>query len=611
MKKARTRKTVVHAPCIAGIGASAGGLEAIRGFFEAMPARSGIAFVVIQHLYPTQKSLAAEIIGKYTAMPVVAAEAGMRVLADHVYTIPANTYPALAHGVLEFAAPPEHQGPRLPIDHFFASLGTDQHERAIGIILSGSGSDGASGLKSIVAHGGIVLAQDPATAQFDSMPESAIGTGLVKHVMAVDQMPAILLGYASLPHADDFAATESTLVLQLEQELEATKEELQSLNEELSSVNAQLENKVNELEASNGDLKNLLASSEIATICLTRDFRIKWFTPATKGLCNILMGDIGRPISDFSAKNTGPDLLGDAALILEDQSPRQREMRLKGERWYIRHMLPYRTEDGRIEGVIVSYGDISETKRAAEASTASLRRMAESLEEQVRARTAQLSKLSTELTLTEDRERRALAQDLHDDLGQLLAIVKIKLTALYADQALGKFMEPLKEIETLVDQANKSMRSLALQLSPPVLYTLGLVPALNWLAEEIERVHGLIVSVHDDDQPKPLDERRRITLFRAVRELLVNVAKHAHATRAIVTSLCKDGQIILAVSDSGCGFDYLKTLSLAPGSGGLGLIGVQERLSLIGGAMHVDSSPDDGTTITLSTPLATDPKEAV
>ena len=611
MKKARTSKTVVHAPCIAGIGASAGGLEAIHSFFQAMPATSGIAFVVIQHLYPTQKSLAAEIIGKYTAMPVVAAEAGMRLLADHVYTIPANTYPALAHGVLEFAAPPEHQGLRLPIDHFFASLGTDQHERAIGIILSGSGSDGASGLKSIVANGGIVLAQDPATAQFDGMPESAIGTGLVKHVMAVDQMPAILLGYASLPHADDFAATESTLVLQLEQELEATKEDLQSLNEELSSVNAQLENKVNELEASNGDLKNLLASSEIATICLTRDFRIKWFTPATQGLCNILMGDIGRPISDFSAKNTGPDLLGDAALILEDQSPRQREMRLKGERWYIRHMLPYRAEDGRIEGVIVTYGDISETKRAAEESTAALRRMAESLEEQVRTRTAQLSKLSTELTLTEDRERRALAQDLHDDLGQVLAIVKIKLTALYTDQDLGKFMGPLKEIETLVDQANKSMRSLALQLSPPVLYTLGLVPALNWLAEEIERVHGLIVNVHDDDQPKPLDERRRITLFRAVRELLVNVAKHAHATRAIVTSLRKDGQLILAVSDSGCGFDYLKTLSLTPGSGGLGLIGVQERLSLIGGAMHVDSSPDDGTTITLSTPLATDPKEAV
>lgn len=248
--------------------------------------------------------------------------------------------------------------------------------------------------------------------------------------------------------------------------------------------------------------------------------------------------------------------------------------------------------------------DITETKRASEESAEALRRMAESLEEQVRARTAQLSALSTALTLTEDRERRALARDLHDDLGQVLAIVKIKLTSLYSNKELGNLKEPLKEIESLVDQANKSVRSLALQLSPPVLYTLGLVPALEWLADEMDRVYGLIVSIHDDGEPKPVDERGRITLFRAVRELLVNVAKHAKVGRAIVTSLRKNDRLTLAVSDSGSGFDYQNALSAPGEGGGLGLLGVKERLSLIGGEMDVDSTSGDGTTITLTAPLS-------
>lgn len=225
-----------------------------------------------------------------------------------------------------------------------------------------------------------------------------------------------------------------------------------------------------------------------------------------------------------------------------------------------------------------------------------------SLEQKVRERTAQLRSLAGELSLAEERERRSLAQDLHDDLGQVLAIVKHKLTELRSRKRGAELAAGLKEIEDLVDRANKSIRTLAFQLSPPVLHTLGLVPALEWLAEEMERVYGLQVRLSDDGAAKPLDEPSRTTLFRAVRELLINVAKHAGAGIAEVTSLRSGKRIMLAVSDDGCGFDYQEMLRAAPGKGGLGLMGARERLEFIGGEMHVDSRPGEGTTITLIAP---------
>ena len=1071
--------TAPPARCVAAIGASAGGFEVIRSFFDTMPADSGIAFVVIQHLHPTQKSLAAELFGKRTKMPVVEAADGMRVEPDHVYTVPPNTYPSIHQGVLRLAPPMQRHGPRLPIDHFFASLGEDQHERAIGIILSGSGSDGALGVKSIGANGGIVLAQDPQTAQFDGMPQSAIASGMVNYILPIAKMPDVLVGYArhpyvagvarpetvaqseetalesvlglirgrrgysfsgykqstlrrriqrrmglrsiehwneyiavlrknpeeidalfkdmligvteffrdpdawhileteviaplveakprgepirvwvpgcatgeeayalamlllerlrqagkrcpvqvfatdtnedtlqvgrngiypagvatrisperlrrffveatdnhhyqvarelreavvfgvqnlaadppfsrldliscrnlliylesgvqkkiidvfqfalrpggymflgsaesvgergdlfkpvskkwriyqrsgaavrqplnlalgaEAPHAASAAAAvkhaaprnlqlanraqqlildrfapatvlvnsrneiiyfcgpvenyllrprgaptqdllaqardglraglrgalreaaaqettvsvanarvkrdggfapvrltvapagtdvegarlllvvfqdegetapatalkggDSDLVRQLEEELRATKddlqgsiermetsneelkvsneevvsvneelqsineelesskEELQSLNEELSTVNQQLQSKVVELETANADLKNLLSSSEVATICLDREFRIRWFTPAMKLVFNVIDSDVGRPISDFAAALTGGALLDHAAAVLEKLTPLQRDLQLEDGRWYLRRIVPYRGENERIDGVVVTFTDITEARQAATTEVAAQRRATESLEQKVRERTVQLRALAVELSLAEERERRSLAQDLHDDLGQVLAIVKHKLTALHSRKRGADLAGELKSIEDLIDQANKSMRTLAFQLSPPVLHTLGLIPALEWLTEEMERVYGLKVRLSDDGAPKPLDEPSRTTLFRAVRELLINVAKHAGTGMAEVTSLRSDSRLTIAVNDDGGGFDYQKALQAAPGEGGLGLVSLRERIEFIGGEMHVDSSPNEGTTITLIAPL--------
>ncbi|MDO9597613.1 MAG: chemotaxis protein CheB [Azoarcus sp.] len=1068
--------------CIAAIGASAGGLDAICEFFEAMPATGDIAFVVIQHLYPTQKSLAAEIIGKHTAMPTVAAANDTVLVPGHIYTIPANTYPSLQHGRLHFEPPTNTKGPRLPIDHFFSSLGDDQHERAIGIILSGSGTDGSQGLRSIEANGGIVLAQAPETAQFDSMPRSAIGTGLVNSVLPVAAMPTVLLRYAQhdyvaqrspasvedagqqqlegilrlihtrrgynfsgykhntlirrirrrmglrsinelsdyqtvleadpqeanalfkdlligvteffrdpeawqqlrklviaplveskcsgepirvwvpacstgeeaytvailileelrqaekpcplmvfatdanegalhlgrlgsypsgiamqvppeylhpyfvessenhhfqvgkalrdcvifgeqnvmtdppfsrvdlvccrnlliyleseaqqelcllfhfalLPNgflflgtaetvgkqADIFAPIskkwrifrrlagykpadiqlpirgsgktpvlpepipptaqlkgaprpaylarinqqvileqfapasvlvnsrfealyfsgptenylqmprgtpthdllaqardglrsrlgsalkralssdapvivdnarvrregryqpvrlsvlpikaqaeesgqllmvvfqdqpqlgtslpgedESRLVSQLEaelsatkddlrstiesletsneelkvsneevvsineelqsinEELESSKEELQSLNEELITVNQQLQAKVVELEGSNTDLRNLLSCSEIATICLDRELRIKWFTPSMKGIGSIIAGDVGRSITDFSTVGLGNSLIEDIAEVLRTKRSKQRDFKSQDEQWYLRRITPYRTDPSHVNGVVVTYSNITESRRSSDQAETALRAMATSLEERVRERTVQLRTLMAELALSEDRERRMLARDLHDDLGQVLAIVKIKLTSLEGTERRGALKGALKEIETLVDQGNRSVRSLMLHLNPPVLDTLGLVPALEWLSEEMERLYGLAVRVGGDDSLPMLEEPARTTIFRAVRELLINVARHADTNRADVD--CKhedDTHIAVTVTDYGCGFDYEKALSTPAGNTGFGLISVRERIEFIGGEMIVISMPGDGTTITIRFP---------
>jgi two-component system CheB/CheR fusion protein len=181
------------------MGASAGGLAVFEAFFRAMPADSGAAFVLIQHLDPTRESLTAELVAKHTRMPVVQVERDTPVKANHVYVIPPNKYLSTSNHRLRLTAPGAPRGMRMPIDLFLRSLASDQHERAVGIILSGTGTDGSLGLKEIKVAGGMTMVQAPETAQYDGMPRSAIGTGGVDHVLPVEAMPAVLLRY--LRHA--------------------------------------------------------------------------------------------------------------------------------------------------------------------------------------------------------------------------------------------------------------------------------------------------------------------------------------------------------------------------------------------------------------------------
>jgi two-component system CheB/CheR fusion protein len=184
---------------IVGIGASAGGLAAFEAFFSAIPADidPGMAFVLVQHLAPDHKSILTDLIRRYTRMQVFEVVDGMAVQPNCAYIIPPNRDMTFLNGtllLLELSAP---RGQRLPIDFFFRSLAQDQRERAICIVLSGTGSDGTLGVRAIKGEGGMVMAQNPDSTEYDGMPRSAIATGLVDYELAPAEMPAQLMAYVS------------------------------------------------------------------------------------------------------------------------------------------------------------------------------------------------------------------------------------------------------------------------------------------------------------------------------------------------------------------------------------------------------------------------------
>lgn len=180
---------------ICAIGASAGGLEALQQFFDHTDPMTGIAYVVVQHLSPDHKSLMVELLRRHTALRVMRAEEGMRVAPNTVYLNPPKTNLTIEEGVLHLMEQPPGAGLHLPIDSFFASLANAQGESAVGVVLSGTGSDGTRGARELKAEGGLVLVQDPAEAQFDGMPRSVVATGLADQVLAVASMPATILQF--------------------------------------------------------------------------------------------------------------------------------------------------------------------------------------------------------------------------------------------------------------------------------------------------------------------------------------------------------------------------------------------------------------------------------
>ena len=174
---------------IVGLGASAGGLDAFSQLMKALPVTTGMAFVLIQHLDPTHESQLTEIVSRITEMPAQVAQEGMIVEPNHVYIIPPNTSLTISEGALRLVPRSLDTIPHLPIDRFFQSLAEEQGRLAIGVILSGNGSDGSEGLKAIKSQCGITFAQEESTAKFSGMPLSAIRTGIVDSFAPQQTLP--------------------------------------------------------------------------------------------------------------------------------------------------------------------------------------------------------------------------------------------------------------------------------------------------------------------------------------------------------------------------------------------------------------------------------------
>jgi len=228
-------------------------------------------------------------------------------------------------------------------------------------------------------------------------------------------------------------------------------------------------------------------------------------------------------------------------------------------------------------------------------------------------RAAQLQALAIELTQTEERERREIAHIIHDELQQLLVAARFSLAGL--SSATGKDEEVCKSaahVDALLETCIKASRSLTQELSPPVLYDQGLVPALNWLAGWMKDKHGLNVQIESTTQDDCADENTRVFMFRAVRELLFNIVKHAKADCAHVHVDCgASDNLAIVVSDNGIGFNTDILNQSTTQYKGFGLFSIHERLNMLGGHITIASQPDQGTTISITIPLSTTPPESM
>jgi PAS domain S-box-containing protein len=205
-----------------------------------------------------------------------------------------------------------------------------------------------------------------------------------------------------------------------------------------------------------------------------------------------------------------------------------------------------------------------------------------------------LRRAAAETALAEQRERRALAADLHDEAGQLLALASLRLRAL-SDSLGGQGAEGIRDVEQILAETRRRISSLSFQLSPPLLHDVGLVAAAQWLAEDKERRFGLTVRIEKGEELE-LDEAARVTLFRALSELLLNVTKHAKVDEARLR-IWADGELAcLSVEDSGVGFDP------ETARGGFGLLALRERLGQLSGRLEIESVPGSGTRVVVAIP---------
>ncbi|MGA2442126.1 MAG: ATP-binding protein [Tepidisphaeraceae bacterium] len=384
-----------------------------------------------------------------------------------------------------------------------------------------------------------------------------------------------------------------------------TEQALRTLNEELKErlhfLTAELGEQIAERkraeEALQASEKRVRAALKVATLHLynqDRDLRYAWVANPKAGISAEQF--LGKRDTDLPMDPT--DLQALEALkrrILETGQGANKEIRLRsGETEYYFDVAiePLHGPDGTIVGLTGTAWDVTKRKQT---------------DEQLKQYQRNLLSLTTQVLLAEESERRRLAVDLHDGMGQTLTLLRMKLVQLSESIVGTRLQEPLREIAQLVDQTLRAASTLTFELSPPVLHELGIVPAARWLGEDIEQRYGLRVYVRDDGYSQRPSDSMAVVLFRCLRELLINVAKHAHTDAAWVSLSRENSHVRVVVEDRGCGFDPLSTPVMTVGEhvrSGFGLFSIRERLKHLGGDMDVRSKRGQGTTVTLTVPLA-------
>lgn len=651
---------------IVGVGASTGGLEALEALFNAVPTDSGMAFVVVQHLSPDLKSHMAELLARQTSIPIHRVEHATRVVANSIFLIPANKEMVISSGWLLLAERSADRSLSHPIDRFFQSLASDSGPLAVGVILSGTGSDGARGVQQIHDAGGLVIAQDEATARFDGTPVSAIATGKVDLVLPPPAIAAALLRYTKdgshlagnrtnfggnrrvqienthiqqMPKAlaqtyeNKLLYSQENLQLKIEEllasnrELQSKNEKLITVNEELYTVNAEHQRRIEQLVQANDDIDNRLATTRVGVIFLDDGLYIRRFTPEIARVFRLGAHDTGRSIEQFSSRLNRPCLIDDLHEVLHTQAKKEMKVEDRFGNPYLLRIMPYRSVD-ETGGLVMILMDI---KSLADADGNVLHFVGVQHDVTEQMRDQQALKIANEAAgIASEAKRSFLATISHE--------LRTPMTAV-----LG-FAEMLKAESTDPDFLDKVD---AIQRNGTYLLAL-----LNDILDLSKVESGKLQFVHEDiDIRSVVAEVESLMQIRAremkvplrfeftshlpatitadttrVRQILVNLISNAlkfsDSAEVVVSTFTafEDGKYLLKISirDHGIGIseDYLAELftpfnqsvrpsTVNPGGTGLGLSISKGLAEGIGGSIEVESKLGVGSCFTLCLPITT------
>ncbi len=376
-------------------------------------------------------------------------------------------------------------------------------------------------------------------------------------------------------------------------DIKKAEEEIKQLNE---SLEQRVVKRTEELAKSNEELNKLSnAVQQSHNAVLITDFKgnIEYANPSFTQLTGYTLKEvIGENPRILKSSKTPPEEYKRLWENITSGKEWQREIcnkKKNGELyWETVSISPVKNVEGVITHFIKIAENITERKRS---------------EKQLLNYQSQLKRLASMLSLTEERERRHISEDLHDRIGQTLAFIKMKLEELRESGVTTNVIFALRKIQYHLDTTIRETRSLIAEISPPVLYELGFELAVKRLIEEFREKHNIVFNFVNDKLNKPVNKDMGSILFKSVRELLFNVTKHAKAHRVKVSILRKGDNIRIDVEDDGVGFDYSKDYFLENKDSGFGLFNIRERLEYMGGCLEVRSKPDHGTRITLVTPL--------
>jgi len=386
-------------------------------------------------------------------------------------------------------------------------------------------------------------------------------------------------GFFTQAHAETLRAFASHAAAAIE-----NSQSYQAATQELAE-RKRIEEELRESEATMRALLNAPIESAIlldtsGTILAINETAVRGLGKSADGLVGLRAYDLIPPALAKSRKTQVDQVFRSGAPVrFEDQ---------RGGRSFDNSLYPIFDAQGKVARIAVYARDITHRKQA---------------EERLLTYQARLRSLASQLSLTEERERRRIAAALHDRVGQTLAISKMKLGALRQLASSTELAKPLDEIREFIEEIIRDTKSLTFELSSPILYELGLEAAVEWLAEQTQHRQGILSCFEDDEQPRPLDDDVRVLLFQAVRELLVNVAKHAQAQHVKVTMQRDGSNIRVTVEDDGAGFAPPSTGSQWGRIKGFGLFSIRERLDHVGGHLEIKSEPGHGTRIALVAPL--------